>query len=324
MSRQLEQSIVKTLAFFDVFNYPLTAEEIWKWLYCPGCGPEQIFSLAEIKETLDKSQWLQDKISRAEGFYALQGREHTYLIRKHHNNLAERKFARAVRLVKVYRYLPFIKMIAVCNTLAYSNAGEESDIDFFIITEKNKIWVVRFFTIAVVFLLGLRPTEKKSRDTFCLSFFISEADLNIKKIMLHPHDVYSPYWVKQLIPIYDPVGVYQEFLQVNQWTSHYLPNAYPNQFVEEVKDTKWSKFISYLLAFIICPPLIGRKFNIWYRRFQSVIIDRNLKELVNVDTRVIVNDQMLKFHDNDRRELFYKKWKERLRYLLFKDEAASK
>ena len=151
MRSQIEQSILKTLAFFDIFNYPLTTEEIWKWLYRPGAK----VSLADIKAVLADSDFLRDKISLIEGFYALRGREHTHLIRKQHNNLAERKFARAVRLVRLYKYLPFIKMIAVCNTLAYSNASEDSDIDFFIITNKRRIWLVRFFTIVMIFLLNI-------------------------------------------------------------------------------------------------------------------------------------------------------------------------
>ena len=320
MRSQIEQSILKTLAFFDIFNYPLTAEEIWKWLY----RPSRKVTLSEVKSILASSDFLRSKIVLIEGFYALQGREHIYLIRKHHNNLAEHKFAKAVRLVHFYKYLPFIKMIAICNNLAYSNSSEESDIDFFIITDKHKIWVVRFFTVLMIFLFGLRPTDKNSHDTFCLSFFISEEDLDIKKIMLHHHDIYSPYWLKQLMPIYNKSNTYQKFLQANKWSDNYLPNAYPNQFVNEVMVTRWSRFMSRLVALIIYPPVIGRGFNIWYRRLQSLIIARNLKEIVNVDTRVIVNEQMLKFHHNDRRELFYKKWRERLYNLLITDEAASK
>ena len=41
-----------------------------------------------------------------------------------------------------------------------------------------------------------------------------------------------------------------------------------------------------------------------------------LKSLVNLNTKVIVNNQMLKFHDNDRRDIFFKQWKERLSKLI--------
>ncbi|MBT4350001.1 hypothetical protein HOD19_04500 [bacterium] len=312
MQQEIESSILKTIAFFDVFNFPLTAEEVWKWLYRPG----RKVPLSEVRNILQNSDFLADKIVRTEAFWSLKGREYTYIIRKHHNNLAERKFTRALRLVRIYKYLPFIKMIAICNTLAYSNTGEESDIDFFIITAKNKIWLVRFFTILLVYIFGMRPTYEDSKDAFCLSFFISEDNLDIRRIMMHNNDIYSPYWIRQLLPVYNVDNTYNDFLAANQWTEQHLPNAYANQFVKEVKSNIWSRFIAKALGFILHPPLFGRFFNATYRRIQSKIISRNLQTLINVDTRVIVNDQMLKFHSNDRRELFYKKWRNRLHDLL--------
>ena len=124
----LEKSILKTLIFFDIFDYPLTATEIWKWLYRPG----KKYSLSQVRQTLSDSQFLNKKIDSAEGFYGLQGRIHIFLRSKHNNNLAERKFAKAVRLAKLYRFIPFVRMIAIVNSLAYSNAKENSDIDFLV------------------------------------------------------------------------------------------------------------------------------------------------------------------------------------------------
>jgi hypothetical protein len=317
MKQEIEKSILKTIAFFDVFNYPLTAEEVWKWLHRPG----RKVALSQVRDLLQNSDLLQDKIVRTEGFWSLSGREYTHIIRKHHNNLSERKFARALKLVHLYKYLPFIKMIAICNTLAYSNAGEESDIDFFVVTSKNKIWVVRFFTILLVYIFGMRPKLDHHKDAFCLSFFISEDSLDIKRIMLNSRDIYSPYWIRQLLPVYNIDNTYQKFLTANQWTESYLPNAYANQFVKEIKPSWWSIVISRLIGLIISPPFLGRAFNAGYRRLQSKIISRNLQTLINVDTRVIVDEQMLKFHSNDRREIFYKKWRDRVHQLLDNLEA---
>lgn len=315
MRSVIEQSILKTVAFFDVFNYPLTAEEIWKWLYRPG----RKVSLAEVKDILETSQILQEKLNCTEAFYSLRGREYTHLIRKHHNNLAERKFNRALLLIRFYRYLPFIKMIAICNTLAYSNTGEDSDIDFFVIAQKDKIWVVRFLTIVCVHVLGLRPTVKTSRDAFCFSFFISEEVLDIQSIMMHQNDIYSPYWVAQLLPVFDREETYQKFFQSNTWITKYLPNVFPNQFAKELKPYFLSELVAKILALIFSPIFFGKWFESLYRRAQARIISRNLQEMINVDTRVIVNEHMLKFHSNDRREAFYKKWRERVHTLIDKE-----
>lgn len=311
----LEKSILKTVSFFDVFSYPLTASEIWKWLY----KPQQNYSLFDIKECLDKSSVLNDKLECREGFYSILGRESIHLKRKHNNNLAERKFRKVVYLARVYRFIPFVRMMAVCNSLGYSNAREKSDIDLFIIARRRTIWLARLFTILVVKILHMRPTEENKQDAFCLSFFIDENYLDIENSRMGSEDIYYPYWVSNLIPIYDPDGLYKKFLEANKWYKKYLPNAYPNQFSKEVHPTWLSKTFNHILYLIFYPPVLRRVTYNFYRKIQVKIIGRNLKALINIDTRVIVNERMLKFYSNDNRELFAKRWKDTVRELIGKD-----
>ncbi len=312
MPTDLEKSIIKTLAFFDIFDYPLTEWEIFKWLYKPG----SLVSLADVRRTLAGSQFLAGKVSRAEGFYSLAGREDIYLLRKANNNLVDAKFKKVVRLVKLYRYLPFVRMIAICNSMAYSNANRDSDIDLFIIARRGQIWLARFFTIVVIKLLGQRPQNKNRQDTFCLSYFIDEDYLDVGHTRLHKEDIYYPYWVSQLLPIYDPDNLYKKFLEANHWYREYLPQARANEFLLEVKDSLLSRFWGRIINVVFNPPL----FNLWlrsiYRRWQVSIIDHNIKEQSNIDTRIIVSETMIKLHPNDRREFFYKIWRERVATLL--------
>lgn len=307
----LEKSILKTLAFFDVFSYPLTASEILKWLY----KPQQKYLLSDIKAILKTSQVLKKELVSKEGFYSFKGRDHIYLRRKQNNNLAERKFCRVVYLARVYRFIPFVRMMAVCNSLGYSNASEKSDIDLFIISRRKTIWLARFFTTLIVKFLYLRPKEDSKKDTFCLSFFIDEKHLDIESSRMGNEDIYYPYWISNLVPVYNPDGLYEKFLKANHWYKKYLPNTYPNQFSKEVKATILSNLFNHVASFIFNPPFIRRWSYNFYRRLQIRIIDKNLKALINIDTRVIVNEQMLKFYSNDNREFFAKQWKERVRKL---------
>ena len=313
----LEKNIIKTIAFSDIFNYPLTPTEIYKWLFKPKKINGKYPSLFDIKKILDTSNELRKKISNIEGFYYLKGRRSIIYLRKQNNNLAEYKFSKTINLIKIYKFIPFVRMIAVCNSLAISNANENSDIDLFIISKKNKIWLARFFTIILVKFFDLRPKENNNEDTFCLSFFIDEDHLNIKNTMFSQNDIYFPHWIQQLIPIYNPDYLYEKFMKVNEWYKEYLPNGYNNSFVNEVKETYFSRFISTIFYHIICSiPILSYHLYGLLRKMQILIIDHNLKSLVNLNTKVIVNNQMLKFHDNDRREIFYKKWKERVNKII--------
>jgi len=308
----LEKSILKIIAFFDIFAYPLTASEIYKWLY----KPQQVYSLSDVKSILASSHILNKELSSEEGFYHIKGRDHIYLRRKQNNNLAERKFKKVVYLAKVYRFIPFVRMVAVCNSLAYSNANEKSDIDLFVISRRGTIWLARFFTIFVVKILGMRPKDDSKKDTFCLSFFIDEGFLDIEHSRMGNDDIYYPYWISSLMPVYDPDGLYEKFLEANAWYKNILPNTYPNQFSKEVHASWVPKFLNVIIFYIFSPPIIRRWVYNMYRSFQIKIIDKNLKSLINIDTRVIVNERMLKFYSNDNRELFAKQWKERVRELI--------
>ena len=312
----LEKSILKTIAFGDIFNYPLTTTEIYKWLFKPEKIKGQYPSLFAIRNTLKNSEIIKEKISQKEGFYYMKGRRSIIYLRKQNNNLAESKFSRIVSLIKIYRFIPFVRMIAVCNSLAISNANENSDIDLFIIAKKDKIWLARFFTVILVKFFDLRPRKDKSKDTFCLSFFIDEDYLNIKNIILNNNDIYLPHWIQQLVPIYNPDYLYEKFMKANEWYKEYLPNGYNNEFVYEVKETYLSRFYNIIISSFFSIPFISYYLHNILRKIQILIIDRNLKSLVNLNTKVIVNNQMLKFHDNDRREIFYKKWKERVNKII--------
>lgn len=187
------------------------------------------------------------------------------------------------------------------------------------------MWLARFVAILVVKVLRKRPTEEKNKDTFCFSFFIDEKHLNIKDVMVSQQGQISyPYWLEQFLPIYNLDNTYEKFLAANRWYKDYLPNGIANQFIWEVKDSIWSKFIKMILRFIFCPPILHHWTDGFFRNFQTKIIDHNLRELVNIDSRIVINEKMLKFHVNDPRESVAKKWRDKVYELLGKYESAEK
>ncbi|MEA3272700.1 MAG: hypothetical protein U9P90_03460, partial [Patescibacteria group bacterium] len=200
--------ILRTIVYFDIFNWPLRAEEIWKWLYNtnPKCNPT-------INDIL--------KIVQHEGDFCFRLKRYRF---------AEKKYKRALRFAKIAYFFPFIKMIAICNDLGYSNAPQKSDIDLFIITTRKKIWTARFFVTGFLKIFGLRPGEAKN-NAICPSFFIDEDNLNLEKLALKNQqgeidDPHFVYWLNQMTPILDKNKTYKKFRQSNQWIKKFLPNIY--------------------------------------------------------------------------------------------------
>jgi hypothetical protein len=58
MSSVLEKSILRTLAWFSVLEYPATTFETWKWLHAPG----ESYSLAQVDSCLRSSSVIAERI----------------------------------------------------------------------------------------------------------------------------------------------------------------------------------------------------------------------------------------------------------------------
>lgn len=300
VQNNLEKSILATIAYFDIFDYPLTITEIWKWLYLEK-AEENSPTIGEIWKILENSQLLKSLVQNSRGFYFLKNREGLLTTREERYVLAFKKLKRAKRIAGVLKFIPGIKMIAICNSLAWTNAREESDIDFFIVTDKSKIWTARFWAAGFLQIFGMRPSKKNNKDKICLSFFVSEDSLNLESLALGIPDIYLVYWIAQIAPLFDCGGIYNRFWRVNDWIKKFLPNVFSREGTDKVSENR--------------PTKIGLGEN-FFRWLQIKMLPENLKEMANRDSRVVITDKILKFHANDRREEYKKMWEEKIAELL--------
>ncbi|MBU0598205.1 hypothetical protein KKF61_04400 [Patescibacteria group bacterium] len=296
----LEKSILATISYFDIFDYPLTLMEIWKWLMVEQ---DEKVNISQVQTALDDSELLKNKLAVKNGFYFIKGRQEIVKMRMDRYRIAEQKFVKAKRIIKILRLVPFVKMVAVCNTLAFNNSRPEADIDLFIITSRRRVWQVRWWVTGFLKIFDLRPRLGKTRDTLCPSFFTDEDNLDLQKLRID-NDIYLLYWVSQVFPVYDD-GVYEEFIQANSWLKEKIPNwlCVKPTARRQVKQLDWLKKL-YSVFFMLFPERI-------FKKQQMRIMPANLKKMANQDSRVIIQDYMLKFHDNDRREFFLKRWEQR-------------
>jgi hypothetical protein len=293
----LKAAVFKTLAFFDIFNFPLTTLEIEKYLY--GASG----SLVEIEEVLANLPLVKSH----EGFYFLSGRSEEMIAgRKLRYNLAEKKFKKLKHVGWFLALMPFVRLIAVCNTLAYSNAKEESDIDLFVVAKKGKTWTVRFFCLWFLKIFGLRPTAPRTQNKFCLSFFVDEEHLNLKEITLPRDDIYLWYWLAQLYPVYDSGGVYARFWRANTWLKEYLPQVLP----VTVHPRREIRLGGFWRAVRFFKELVWN-FAFWEKIFKNIQLrglPPILKDKVNRDPGVMIKDGIIKLISNDRREAYRNEW----------------
>jgi hypothetical protein len=296
MPTALELSIYKTLAYFDYFKYPLTIFEIWKWLL----EPEVPGTYFDIWRTLQTSDWLRDKVKQREGYYALSEIEPSY--RQRHQNFIDAvgKYRKVTKHVRWMGVLPGVQGIAVCNSLAWYNTTTQSDIDFFIVTQPGQTWLTRLLATVPLMLLRQRPGERAD-SPICLSFFCSQERLGFNSLKIGNTDPYLAYWSYSLVPL---LGEWQsQFQTENAWLKTALPNAFG-----VTRPWRFRLNLSWRLPSLHWLESFAKK-------LQLTRLPASIQELMNVDTRVIVTDQMLKFHDQDSREHILLSLQRRLEHL---------
>src|SRR4051812_23887886 len=136
----LEQAILATLIYSDLFDYPLTLDEIA--LYLIGCraGP------AEIGTAL-AGAWLTARVEQQQGYYCLAGRGAVVALRRGRAAKSARLWRRAQHYGRCLRHLPFVRMIAVTGALAMDNVNGNEDIDLLVVAAPGRVWIARRFLI---------------------------------------------------------------------------------------------------------------------------------------------------------------------------------
>ncbi len=297
VNKNIKKSILKTIVFFDLFDYPLTQFEIWKYIKLKT-------SLFSVMNILNNAKF--SIINEKNGFYFLNGRKNIIKTRMERNDYACDKLKKANKIAKIFRNIPAIKMISVSNIIGALNLREGSDIDLFIIVDKNKIWRTRFLCVIILELLNLRPSPGNEKDKICLSFFLCTNNLDVKNLRLED-DIYFNYWIINLVPIYNINYTYEKFISTNNWIKDEFPNWKMVKSGHRYFTEKGSNFlIKFFLFFLGLPgEFFLKKIQIW--KFAKII-----KDNMNRDTRVVVNDDILKLHVTDRRKKYKRKFIEKL------------
>ena len=307
----LQQAIIRTLVYFDLSNYPLTSNEIKNWLY--KYEVQDFSDLLKILDEMVKQHQIEEKFS----FYCLPGRQESVENRRRNLVISELKLKKARRAAKFIRCVPFLRAIFVCNTVAAGTAQDVSDIDFFIIAQHGRVWLVRFFTNIILRLFNLRTYGNNNSDKICLSFYVDDNNLNLEKLKATENDIHFAYWITQMIPIFDPDGYWKKFLIANYWLKDYFPNLLNNYFfvnlVERGSIAKVWKKAWEIMWFGAYGNMLEKQARDW----QMLKIKLSTKEKAELnDNGVVLNDGVIKLHENDTRKSCAMEWEEKSQTLL--------
>lgn len=203
--KTIAQNILKTLGYFDLFHYPLTVEEIY--LFHADAN-----SIDSINTAL-LSLMEEGIVFKLDLFYALQNDRALVQRRCTGNCLAIKHMKTAQKVAKLLSRFPYVKGIAVSGSLSKNYADEKSDIDFFIITASNRLWVAR--TLMHLYKKFTFITGRQ--HWFCMNYYVDEAALEIAE-----KNIFTAMEIVTLIPMQGKSG-FNNFIENNQWTKKYFP-----------------------------------------------------------------------------------------------------
>ncbi len=201
-------AIVQTLAYADIFDYPLTAQEIHQYLIGTATSQEA------VQSALDNGGLVPGCLSHVQEFFTLSGRESIVNTRLRRAKVATRMWPRAREYGATMASLPFVRMVAVTGALAMHNVDSDDDFDFFIVTQPGRLWLCRAMIIALV----VRPAARRG-DEVCPNYLLSE-----RALVLPERNLFTAHELAQMMPIAG-WDVYQRLRALNPWVDSFLPNA---------------------------------------------------------------------------------------------------
>ena len=208
----IKDAVIATLEYFGLFKYPLTLNEIHRFLSKKVDYNELISYIEELL----KSGFI---FLSEDGYYSVGNNPEWSKERLAGNRRAEELLIASKKYVRRISRFPFVSSIAISGSLSKYYADEEADIDYFIITRTNRLWISRTLLHLYKKLTFIGGNE----HFYCMNYFIDESALEIDQ-----KNIYSAIETVTLIPVYNE-NLIHSLKKENSWVKDFLPNEKFNE-----------------------------------------------------------------------------------------------
>ncbi|HET6766861.1 MAG TPA: hypothetical protein VFH08_05665, partial [Chitinophagaceae bacterium] len=213
--------------YFDLFHYPLTSNEIRSFLDQPVFENEFTNALDQLVSA--------KKIFLINIFYSLHNDPALVERRIQGNQRAAVLIVKAEKIANLLYKFPYIRGVGVSGSVSKNFADEDADIDYFIITKANRLWIAR----TLLHLYKKNPFLKDRKHHYCMNYFVDEAELTIEE-----KNIYTATELHTVIPLAGN-GSINGFFETNAWSHNYFPNrALPLVKGDLKKDGSWFKTLA--------------------------------------------------------------------------------
>ncbi len=244
-SQRLPPSLLETLKYFDKYDYPLTADELWFWQHGTNYSKQKIKKI--YAKTLSAARLKKEKISQAKWKIA---------------------FAAGERLGRI----PNILAVFVTGSLAMNNATKNDDIDLMLVVAPNTLWITRLWVNLQFWPWRRKPGVLQAPDKICPNLWLDTPHLR-----LNPKNLYIAHEILQAKLLWEKIPIAQEILRQNSWVNKYLPVAYANltsrkriplSLIQERAGVRFLNLLAFVLQYIyMLPKMTTEKIGLGYAFF---------------------------------------------------------
>ncbi|MBD3238654.1 MAG: hypothetical protein GF332_03385 [Candidatus Moranbacteria bacterium] len=218
--------LCKTLIYLGSRNYAATLLDLRNFFLtkqpkqCPS-----LLSLNHMLEFLIK----QGKVKFYSGFYfwipnssKLEKNFNAYFNYSQVSQITRNKLNSALKAARWLKHLPCLYFIGISGTVATKNPNQTSDIDFLIVAKNNRIWTARLLVSILLFVLGLKKTQRCKNNKICLNLF-----MNYSMPQFKFPDRYTAFELFHIVPLLNRRRTLAKLFEANQQLQHFFPCFHP-------------------------------------------------------------------------------------------------
>lgn len=210
--QSVRNNILKTLLYYDIFKYPLKDEEIYYLL------PSNSIPKSSIIELLEKFSQEQDNpFTGKNGYYYVKPNEENIKLRYERERYSRKMWKLARIITHIIKRFPFVRAVIVTGSLSKNSSYKGSDLDFMVITKKERLWIAR-----TLLMLFKKIFLFNSYKYFCINYFISDDKLEIDE-----KNYFTATEIVHIKATFNTAGM-DEFISNNSWIKKYFPNYLPS------------------------------------------------------------------------------------------------
>lgn len=294
--KKTNKAVLSTLCYADIFSYPLTAQEIHRFLISNSKISQDFVNKA--LNSLKKNQLIESQNT----YFFLKSRKGMVKLRISREKISQPKIMKAKKIAGFLKLITTVKAVAVTGALAMQNTDEDDDIDLLIITSNNRLWITRLLVVPLISLIAKRriPTTNNQqlttyKNTICLNLWLDESSLAVP---IKQRNLYTAHEVAQTKFIWSRGDIDKQFLAQNNWITNYLPNVkiFKQSIIKNQKQKNPLFLIPDSLSFLF--EFIAFYLQLWYMKKRR--------------TREVISPQSAYFHPRNTSIIILKKYKKKI------------